>query len=422
MSELITHPTDPTIIALSNNSSGKIAYSDDDGTTFSEVTAITGADWTGIIVSKKQNNRYVVVNDNGTNSDQVAYSDDDGATWTEATSNFGNVNHQFGGIAYSETLGVYVVTGKKFASENPFYYSYDGEIWVGITPPGAQGNTCTAVTYSPRLNRFCCTYLTLSASHRTLTSDDGINWDVPTAAFPIDTGNGGENTKNLRDVVWAAGIDLFLVVTSSFDSTYNLFSSADGKTWNAFALHPTFFQYEAFAVSYVDQLEMLFLQENVGNDTIASSCSRPSSLNTVFGNPNDIQFVQGTKTLTLGGTLTLGSTVTSNKSTGSNPIANNTSENVTGLVFGGTKSFIAYCYVSINADVDLFSQYVLKGTNESISGDAWTLVIIRSGVTNPLITFAITAGTGQVTQTNTGYTGFSATNSTIYWDINSNIQ
>lgn len=92
---------------------------------------------------------------------------------------------------------------------------------------------------------------------------------------------------------------------------------------------------------------------------------------------------------------------TSTKRTGSFAMAEN---NATGpdslgaaggdLDFAGQKMFVVEAYVEVQTNSptnDVWSHYKFVGVNESLVGDNWTLTVTRNGVTDPAITFTITA-------------------------------
>ena len=83
--------------------------------------------------------------------------------------------------------------------------------------------------------------------------------------------------------------------------------------------------------------------------------------------------------------------------TGSFQMADNTggATNLVGLIFAGEKMFIVEAYVEISAGTDLWSHYRFVAVNESLTSNAWTLTVVRTGVTDPNITFTITAA-GQI--------------------------
>jgi hypothetical protein len=92
------------------------------------------------------------------------------------------------------------------------------------------------------------------------------------------------------------------------------------------------------------------------------------------------------------------------------------------LLFTGHKMFVIEAFVAVDTTTPLLSNYRLVGVNESISGDAWSLIVTRNGTTDPLVVFAITAGTGQLTYSIlAGYAGTFVTN-TLYFEIVTDIQ
>ena len=83
--------------------------------------------------------------------------------------------------------------------------------------------------------------------------------------------------------------------------------------------------------------------------------------------------------------------------------------------FAGQKMFVIEAYVEIDAGTDLWSHYQFVGVNESLTGNAWTLTVTRNGVTDPAITFSITAA-GQMQYTTPTYAA-TFVHAHIYYEV-----
>ena len=112
---------------------------------------------------------------------------------------------------------------------------------------------------------------------------------------------------------------------------------------------------------------------------------------------------------------------TSSRRTGSFAMADGTGPVTLGdgtdLLFTGQKTFVLEAYVEVSAGTDLWSHYRFVGVNESLVGDAWTMTVTRDGVTDPGITFGITAA-GQVQYTTPTFVA-TFVHAHIYYEITS---
>ena len=124
-----------------------------------------------------------------------------------------------------------------------------------------------------------------------------------------------------------------------------------------------------------------------------------------FGNMNVGGVLNSTQGISSGKNLTISTfdstdnvlNTRQRQKTGSFQMADNTggATNLVGLIFAGEKMFIVEAYVEISAGTDLWSHYRFVAVNESLTSNAWTLTVVRTGVTDPNITFTITTA-GQI--------------------------
>jgi hypothetical protein len=157
----------------------KIAYSDDNGETWTAVaaspfaTAGLGVAWNGT--------RWVAV---GSGTNEIAYSDDNGETWIVVTSPFTTTGN---GVGWNGTIWVAVGSGT-----NTIAYSDDGIIWTAVTGPSA---SIFSVGYGVTWNGTRWVAVG-SGTNKIAYSSDGITW----------TGITGPFTSAGRGVAWNAGL------------------------------------------------------------------------------------------------------------------------------------------------------------------------------------------------------------------------
>ena len=166
-------------------------------------------------------------------------------------------------------------------------------------------------------------------------------------------------------------------------------------------------------------------QTTIGNASMV--IVRPGADNTCDLGENDQQF----KDLYLGGDAIIDGVVVlgevdahSSFFTGKQLVLDNQAGAVaiTDLVFLDDKSATIKIKVDINATADLHGYYTIDIVNKAFEGaaDAWVLQSSFIG-DDTLITFSVGSTTGQVSYTTPAYTGFSATNTFLYFDVISNL-
>jgi len=201
-------------VAVGDN--GKMAYSDDNGVTWTAVadsTFDTGYSIRGIAYG---NNRFVAVGDKG----KMAYSDD-GTSWTAVTDSiFGSdfSAPSFYAIAYVNNRFVAVGTSGKMA------YSEDGENWTAVTDSKFDtSNYSFAIAYGN--NRF----VAVGNAGKIAYSEDGESWTaVADSTFPA-TYTSGSNIYPCTIYGIAYGNNKFVAVGANSKMAY----STDGTSWTA---------------------------------------------------------------------------------------------------------------------------------------------------------------------------------------------
>ena len=234
---------------------GKMAYSTD----AENWTAVTDSKFGESLILNILyiNNKFFAVGANGKMSTST-----DAITWTSVTVNFEN-NINVLSIAYGNNR--YVAVG----GLGRVSYSDDGETWTKITVTEFDSKTMYRIVYAQ--NKF----IAVGDSGYMFSSTDGITWTkensgLDTALFSIiyaknkfiaSSVNGkmiastdGTNwttvadtkvTTNIRDIVYSAEKDIFVLVGNSSAIAW----SADGENWT---LSPNSFEADIIGVTYGD--------------------------------------------------------------------------------------------------------------------------------------------------------------------------
>ena len=200
-----------TWVAVGQN--GKIAYSTDNGRSWTAVPAGTAANQSGFrnVTSVNAvafaNNMFIAVGGDGTNASLagISYSTD-GRTWTAVAS---PPQGGWNGIAYGG--GRWVIVGG-FAQSVPTQtaYSTDGRTWTTVDVSGAIPSSVYGVAFAN--SRFVAT-----GNGRTATSTNGSSWTAGTNA----------PSSILRGI--AFGSNRWVVVGNGSRMGY----STDGASWTA---------------------------------------------------------------------------------------------------------------------------------------------------------------------------------------------
>ena len=204
-------------VAFGNNtwvavgSGGKIAYSTDNGRSWTGVPAGTAANQTGFrsVTSVNAvafaNNMFIAVGGDGTNAGLagISYSTD-GRTWTAVAS---PPQGGWNGIAYGG--GRWVIVGG-FAQSVPtqIAYSTDGRTWTMVDVSGAIPSSVYGVAFAN--NRFVAI-----SNGRTATSTNGSSW----------TAAANSPSNILRDIAY--GNNRWVTVGNGRRMAY----SSDGAAW-----------------------------------------------------------------------------------------------------------------------------------------------------------------------------------------------
>jgi hypothetical protein len=162
-----------------------------------------------------------VVTGTSNNTSSIAYSYD-GISWTLAQPAMLNATATiYGGVAWSQSLGIWVACGTVIGSGNQgVYYSYDGINW---TPPSTSILLgCTSVVWAG--NRFVLGYGVAANNGGVYYSADGLTWTV------------GTNTTatNVYGLCWSNNLPNIIIrqPTLAFGSGTNTIAySYDGIRW-----------------------------------------------------------------------------------------------------------------------------------------------------------------------------------------------
>jgi hypothetical protein len=138
---------------------------------------------------------------------KVAYSDD-GIDWIVSTS---PANQPFYDVTWCVELAMYVAVG----IGTKVLTSPDGVTWTANT---AVFGTWRGVAYSDTLNIFVAV-----GEGSAMSSPDAVTWTDRTTGFI-----GG---MDLRKVVWVPPLAMFVAVASTNGSPSNVMTSTDGTTW-----------------------------------------------------------------------------------------------------------------------------------------------------------------------------------------------
>jgi hypothetical protein len=136
----------------------------------------------------------------------TAATSDDGLTWTQRSIAAGDF---LNGVVWADTLNLFVAVGFNGKVET----SPDGITWTSRTPASAAAWLKIAWNGT--------TLVAVGAAGAVQTSTDGINWTLRTAAA----------ANRWESVVWAAGLSLFVAVSS--DGTNRVMTSPTGTTWTS---------------------------------------------------------------------------------------------------------------------------------------------------------------------------------------------
>jgi hypothetical protein len=179
---------------------GKIAYSKDDGKTWTAVTNSTFIANRNIQDIAFGNNTFVAVGFN-----QIGYSKDDGKTWKQVT----NTNYQYNNlfeIAYGNDR--FVAGGD---DDNKIVYSTDGETWTSVT-----------LTNSPPITSF----RSIAFGNGTFVA--GIDLDTIAYSSNGETWTPVKHSSFGWPDVIVYGNNKFIAVQSEL-----VYSTDNGKTWTA---------------------------------------------------------------------------------------------------------------------------------------------------------------------------------------------
>lgn len=249
-----------------------VVYSDDGGETWTTVTGVlpSGINSTGwvSIIYIPEHGRFVACNQGATvaaSSGQIAYSDDEGETWT-VLSNLLSSARRFRSLAYSSSLDILVVGLSHDASPLiGFAWSDDGgETWTegtidDVSNIPSQGNP--SIAWSPELELFVAIYGRGSSyTPRLFTSTNGKSW-TNRSFIPVLTTSDrlDENCLMWRPAPFS---EFFGITTRG-----TVLRSDDGLTWTAHT--PT--ALSGFTVNDVDYVASLERLVCVGDNIVAYS-------------------------------------------------------------------------------------------------------------------------------------------------------
>jgi hypothetical protein len=184
------------------------------------LAVVNGVAWNG--------SRYVAVDIDG----KIAYSDDEGRTWTPVTgSPFGNIG--ITGIAWG--AGKFVAVSHN--TTYPAAYSSNGETWTPVSIAGVKsysGGQLTTVVYGGPLGQEL--FVAGSDGGQIVWSTDGITWTLIEGGNSSDgnMGDSGMYYKRVNKIIWGAGN----FVAAGFEQDgerseyYGVMAfSPNGKTW-----------------------------------------------------------------------------------------------------------------------------------------------------------------------------------------------
>lgn len=175
------------------------------------------AHWIGYPIN--YTGRIIIVGSNVgvTTSGPIAYSDDDGETWTDASGMTGGSSYIYNSICYSPSLAIYCVVGADGGIGEYIATSTDGTSWTIQTGPAS--TNWKSVFWCPELSIFCAV-ASSGFGTRAMTSTDGIVWSL--RSTPADI--------NWESVCWSPELGLFCAVASSGTGS-RVMTSPNGETW-----------------------------------------------------------------------------------------------------------------------------------------------------------------------------------------------
>jgi hypothetical protein len=197
-----------------NAPSTQVAYSTDNGTSWTSINPLTSSRWTGV----RYANGHFVAND-GFTPGTAAYSTD-GISWTMgATAITALVNNS---VYYAEgSLNAWYAIRGISGAIRVQTSTNNGATWSAATdtPTGGMAGS----TFSRWGNGVFVVILELSTT--VWTSTDSLTWTATANAFGTDT-----NAAYFSSLVFTNGY--FIATTSQFSSfTYNIWFSSNGTTW-----------------------------------------------------------------------------------------------------------------------------------------------------------------------------------------------
>lgn len=116
---------------------------------------------------------------------------------------------------------------------------------------------CTYIAYAKSIETICAS----TSSNRTITSVDGQNWKIGTSTL---------GSSYLKKIEWSDDLKLFCGSYQNSQSSYKIYTSSDGLTWNTISLGGSSNSHQWFPVCWSSELHKFFVIAN-GTKKIASS-------------------------------------------------------------------------------------------------------------------------------------------------------
>lgn len=171
--------------------------------------------------------RIVIVG--GTLIHQAAYSDDGGSSWTTVTTPFDTIGAAYG-VAWSASLGLFVMGGTSGPSNKVTATSPDGIVWTIATSSfDGAGNLVTSVLWVDDLALYIAGGYTGATGKVVMTSPNGTAWTARTT--PMDGASG-----QVYGLAWLPFTGKVAAGGVSGDGATTLVTSANGTSgWAAVA-------------------------------------------------------------------------------------------------------------------------------------------------------------------------------------------
>jgi len=183
-----------------------------------------------------------IASSNSTNSNRI-FTSPDNITWTaNSESKLVTENTSWNCITWSPELKMLVALNSSFSSYR-IAISYDGFNWFPQHNISELDKSWQSICWSSELNLF----VAISDDGVIMVSENGLYW---TKSY------GHSSSINLKQIIWANKLKLFIIITNQTSNT-QILTSSNGYNWNIINLQNTSPELES--ISWSEDLNLLLI-------------------------------------------------------------------------------------------------------------------------------------------------------------------